>query len=337
MPHVTIEQFEQLIRRDPARRGLIAHEATYGRLCAGHLAEAAVHLADHAVHVGLITGFYIPHAQPPAAETDGPLGSLMLAHALHSIGVDVTILTDDCCVGAVRATASATGFDTDSLLIYPHNSPEWVQAFFTTGRGRNITHLIALERVGPSHTLESLSRQQRDTPPPLELFTTLVPAAARDRCHNMRGQVIDEHTADMHRLFDELHRYRPEARTIGIGDGANEIGMGVIPWEELHRRLDEEHAARIPCRVPTTWNIVAGTSNWGGYALAAAVLLLRSAVDNLRDWNSAQQFAVLRHIVEHGPAVDGATARHEPTVDGLPFRTYIQPWEGIRRLLGFTD
>ena len=91
---------------------------------------------------------------------------------------------------------------------------------------------------------------------------------------------------------------------------------------------------RIPCRISTDWTIIAGTSNWGGYALAAAVLLLRDAVDALDEWDAAQQLAVLTHIIEHGPAVDGCTARREATVDGLPFATYIQPWEGIRRLLG---
>ncbi|QDU43702.1 hypothetical protein Mal52_21780 [Symmachiella dynata] len=39
-------------------------------------------------------------------------------------------------------------------------------------------------------------------------------------------------------------------------------------------------------------------------------------------------------MCNHGPAVDGVTRRQEPTVDGLPFLTYIQPLEGIRQLLG---
>jgi hypothetical protein len=43
---------------------------------------------------------------------------------------------------------------------------------------------------------------------------------------------------------------------------------------------------------------------------------------------------VLEQLVAEGPAIDGMTRRREPTVDGLPFATYIQSWLGIRRLLG---
>jgi hypothetical protein len=335
LPKQIIEQFERLIRRDPAKRGLISGEEEHGPLCAGHLGEAAFHLAKHATHVGLVTGFYVPHGQPPAAETDGPPGTLMLARALESLGVEVTVLTDELCFPAVKAAACATGFDTESLVVFPRDSHSWLPKFFATGRGRNLTHLISVERPGPSHTMESLPQQQRTAEPPLEHFSKLVPVASQNCCHNMRGRPIDEHTAETYRLFDELPEHRPEAKTIGIGDGGNEIGMGSIPWEELHRRLDGEQAARIPCRIATDWTIVAGVSNWGAYALAAAVLLARNQVDFLKDWDADRELSIITQMVKHGPAVDGITARAEPTVDGLPFETYIQPWSGIRRLLRF--
>ncbi|MBT4867063.1 MAG: DUF4392 domain-containing protein [Planctomycetaceae bacterium] len=335
MPKQIIEQFERLIRRDPANRGLIAGEEVHGPLCAGHLTEAAFHLAEHATHVVLLTGFYVPHGQPPAAETDGPPGTLMLARALESLGVEVTVLTDELCFPAVQAAATATGFDAESLVVFPHESHSWLPDFFEIGRGRSLTHLISVERPGPSHTLESLPQQRRTAEPPLDHFSGLVPAASQNRCHNMRGRPIDEHTAETYRLFDQLLKYRPDAKTIGIGDGGNEIGMGAIPWEELHRRLDGEQAARIPCRIATDWTIVAGVSNWGAYALAAAVLLARNDVEFLRDWDADRELSIITQIVKHGPAVDGITARAEPTVDGLPFETYIQPWSGIRRLLRF--
>jgi hypothetical protein len=35
--------------------------------------------------------------------------------------------------------------------------------------------------------------------------------------------------------------------------------------------------------------------------------------------------------------VDGVTRRREPTVDGLPFLTYIQPWAAIRAKLGLAE
>ncbi len=335
MPAELIKQFERLIRRDPACRGLIGSEEQFGPLCVGHLEMAAEHLSESATHVAIVTGFFVPHGDPPAAETDGPLGALMLACALEQIGAKTVILTDDNCLNTILEGANAVGFCLERVLSYPHNCPAWRHEFFTEGLGRQLTHLIAIERVGPSHTLKSLAHQSRPTQPPIEEFRNSVPVESYDHCHNMRGQIIDEHTADMHLLFEDLKQFRPEARTIGIGDGANEIGMGAIPWEELKRRLPGENTGCIPCRIPADWNIIAGTSNWGGYALAAATLLLRNQTDYLRDWDLDHQSRLLEHIIEHGPAVDGATARREATVDGLPFLTFIQPWEGIRRLLGF--
>ena len=332
-----ISRIDALIRRDPARRGLIGSESEYGPLCAGHLAAAAAHLAEFGTHVVIATGFYVPHAEPPAAETDGPLGALMLADVLHAVGIDATVITDDFCEGVLVAAAAAVGFPADRVLVFQHGSDEWLEDFFVSGPGRDLTHLIAIERVGPSHTAESLGQQTRTTPAPIDEFHARVPVESHNRCHNMRGIAIDEHTADMHRLFEVLQEYRPDAKSVGIGDGANEIGMGVVPWEELVCRLENPDSGQIPCRIATDWNIVAGTSNWGGYALAAATMLLRQQTEILRDWDVDRQLRVLEHIVEHGPAVDGVTGRQQATVDGLPFLTYIQPWQGIRRLLQIDD
>ncbi|MBW3539007.1 MAG: DUF4392 domain-containing protein [Planctomycetes bacterium] len=329
-----IEEFDRLIRRDPARRGLIGGDGRFGPLGVGQLALAAEHLAQHARHAALVTGFFVPHATPPAAETDGPPGTLLLAQALEALGVRTCVVTDSHCAGAVAAAAEAFDYDRSRLIVPPRDG-HWIEGFFLDGPGRDLTHLIALERVGPSHTRASLIAQIRELGAPVELFEARVPVQTHGRCHNMRGQAIDEHTADLHRLFDEVRTFRPEAKTIGLGDGGNEIGMGSIPWEELVARLEGEHAVCIPCRVATDWNILAGTSNWGGYALAAAVLALAGREDVLRPWDREHQRQAIEHMVAHGPAVDGCTGRQEATVDGLPFLTYIQPWEGIRRLLGF--
>jgi hypothetical protein len=331
-----IIEFDRIIRRDPARRGLIG-SADCEALCAGHLADAAAHLAQNAASVVLATGFYVPHGQPPAAETDGPPGAVRLAMALEALGVETLILTDRLCLQAVACAARASGYPESKLLEHPHASPDWIDEFFDRGPGSKLSHLIAIERVGPSHTRESLVAQARTTAAPVERFLSLVPAETRGRCHNMRGRMIDEHSADIHELFEQARRRRPQVRTIGVGDGGNEIGMGAVPWEDLCRRLDTDHGPRIVCRVATDWNIVAGTSNWGAYALAASLHCLRGSAEALRPWGAEHERRVLEAMVANGPAVDGVTGRREATVDGLPFLTYIQPWEGMRRRLGLTE
>lgn len=333
--HECLAEIDRSIRCDSARRGLFGTEREFGPLCPGHLGQAAQSIARTGQAVGIVTGFFIPHGEPPAAETDGPLGAVVLADILQRIGVSVRLITDELCHGALVAAARAAGIPPESVLASPLHSANWRSEFFESPFGRELTHLVAVERVGPCHSLESLARQLRTTTPPIDEFRRLVATEYCDCCHNMRGAAIDAHTGDLHELFVEIRELRPAAKTIGIGDGANEIGMGVIPWEDLVCRLAGDYRGRVPCRIGTDWNILAGTSNWGGYALAAAILLLRGDVEPLRRWDGNFQQRVLQKLVEHGPSVDGVTGRQELTVDGLPFAIYIQPCDEIHRLLGF--
>jgi D-glutamate cyclase len=341
----TLAEMERLIRRDPARRGLISSESTWGPLCPGHLAHAARHLSEQGRRAIIVTGFFIPAASPPSAETDGPPGAALLAAALMRAGLSVQIVTDEPCRQAVEVAAREMGLSQEvrlSTIPAAHDEQEaWcAEMLEETGHRQPLTHLISLERVGPSHTRASVRSQLRaegvSDSHRLADFEQLVPEADRNHCHNMRGECIDAHTAPLHRLF-ELAANRGSIRTIGIGDGGNEIGMGSIPWHELHRRLSGPGAARVPCRIATDWTIVAGVSNWGGQALAAATLLLANKVDAARSWTTDQQHQALERLVTEGPAVDGITRLQQPTVDGLPFLTYIQPWEGLRRLMGFAN
>jgi hypothetical protein len=339
MPNELISRLDAIIRRDPAGRGLLSAEPELPPICPGHLAEASAHLAECGRHIAIVTGFFISRGEPPAAETDGPPGALLLAESLRRAGIDTTIVTDGFCWSAVAAAARATGFPLDRIAKYPQPSTDdrqstatWRRDFFDAHA--DLTHLIAVERIGPAHTLESVRRSARQGPAAVRHFESIVPVESRDCCHNMRGEIVDEFTGDLHRLFEELARHRPAGKTIGIGDGGNEIGMGSIPWADLVQHLGGETSARIACRVPCDWNIVAGTSNWGAYALAAAVLDLRGMTNLLRPFTAEHQRCVLEAIVENGPAVDGVTRRREPTVDGLPFETYIRSWHDTRHVLG---
>ncbi len=153
--HELIKQIERLIRRDPARRGLIGTESMFAPLCVGHLAEFGARVA-------IVTGFFVPHAQPPAAETDGPLGAVLLATALTQAGMETVILTDEYCFGALLAASDAAGYPTKRVLAYSDDS---LNTFYNDGFGTRTTHLIAIERVGPSHSLDSLKRQLRQADP----------------------------------------------------------------------------------------------------------------------------------------------------------------------------
>jgi hypothetical protein len=329
-------ELERLIRRDPGRRGLIEAEETREPLCPGHLAAAADHLARFGRSVWIVTGFFIPAGQPPAAETDGPPGAALLAKVLSDCGLRVELLTDRPCASAVAVAAEQYALPHDCVGVCPLRPPdanEWLDRRVRMAAAEGLTHLIAVERVGPSHSLSSFAGSRSLHDPAVQAFCREVPAEHWDRCHNMRGEIIDDHTGPLHGLFLRIAAELPHVRTIGIGDGGNEIGMGSIPWDELRSRLAGPAAPLVPCRIPTDWTILAGVSNWGAQALAAGVCRLRGTADGCTPYDTDAEQRRMLAVVQRGPAVDGVTRLQQPTVDGLPFLTYIQPWEAMRRWL----
>src|SRR4051812_47796284 len=100
-----LRQVRDLIQEDVGNRGLRTDpDANLITACPDDFAAACRSLATTAHPVaGIVTGFYIPTAQPSAGETDGPLGALFLARALVPLGIKVILLTDDFCVQALQA------------------------------------------------------------------------------------------------------------------------------------------------------------------------------------------------------------------------------------------
>ncbi len=288
-----------LIQEDTGNRGLRADPADnlITRTAGDFEAACRSIAAAEKPALAVVTGFYIAHADPPCGETDGPLGALFLARALAPLGWSITLATDPSCEPALEAGVKACGLKSVSVLALPPARP--MDCLGNSGEG---THLIALERVGPSHH--------------------------DGRCYSMRGRDITAHTNPAHLLFEDAAR-RPGLTTIGIGDGGNEIGMGKIPREVIARNIPRGDL--IACRVPTDHLIVAGVSNWGAYGLAAGVGPRRGGPPDPARLGRERE--LLQIMVERGPLVDGVTARREATVDGLPFDRYARVLEQIGRIL----
>lgn len=257
----------------------------------GDLFRAARHLTVGSPAKALVvTGFFIPQAQEPAAETDGPLGAIEVCMALRAIGGDAWLVSDECCEPVIRPAAEAQ-LPADHVLIAPTESgafDSWMNGVIDMAKANDIDTIIYIERVGP----------------------------ARDgRPRNMRGVDITEWTAPLSRLTQmDLH-------TIGVGDGGNEIGMGRVAEYAIEGVV--AHGEDIACTVPTDQLIVSGTSNWGAHALVCAIRAMgRTEVEPYLapSWHQS----TLETIVSHG-GLDGVHMNNVPTVDGLnPDRYYAE-------------
>ena len=66
------------------------------------LTGAASSLVERGKKVVIVTGFYVPVGDPPATETDGPPGALTLAEGLKYLGMEVSLLSDEYTLSALK-------------------------------------------------------------------------------------------------------------------------------------------------------------------------------------------------------------------------------------------
>jgi hypothetical protein len=132
-------------------------------------------------------------------------------------------------------------------------------------------------------------------------------------------------TAPLHLLFQDPAWECPWV-TIGIGDGGNEIGMGLLPSEIVRDDIPNGHL--IAATTATDHLIVAGVSNWGGWGLLQAMALAKPDLSAalLKDFNPEKDHAFLVAAVEVGQAVDDSRVDRAATpvmsVDRLPWEDH---------------
>jgi D-glutamate cyclase len=290
-PQIAVDEIERVIQVDVGRHITPLFGAAKGGLqaAASALAEAP------APRVGLITGFYVPQGSPPAAETDGPVGTALLAKGLTEVGIPCRLATDEPCRSACVAAlagAGAIGVQVDATPV-----AETIAAW----RGAGITHAISIERCGRS---------------------------ADGSPRNMRGVDIGAYTAPL----DDLFAADPW-ETIAVGDGGNEIGMGSLPRGLIAQHVDLGET--IACVTPARYLIVAGVSNWGAYALLGALAVLRADWRErlLACLDETLDQAVLEATVNQGPAVDGVSRLRALTVDNLEMAIHHAKLREIRAVV----
>ncbi len=337
---------EAATHQDPCGRGLAAYRINDRWLDAGSLRRAAASLCT-ARKVAIVTGFPIVTPERVAAETDGPPGALYLAGILDALGVEVALIGDAICCKVLVAGLEHCSLKRIDLLEMPFepggpqdppracNDPPycahtdaWLAAFLSPPAATRLSHVVAIERAGPSHTVESLAAQARAGEPPVAEFLSFVPPQFRNVCQNMRGESVNGYVAKTHRLFEMLAERRPDVVSTALADGGNELGAGSLPWEVVARAVRGPAGGRVACRIPATHLLLAGVSNWAAYALGAAILGMCGEAAMLRSMNAEREAKLIEALVRAG-AVDGVTGRGEPTVDGLDFQSYLSVMEAI--------
>ncbi|MQG01510.1 MAG: DUF4392 domain-containing protein [SAR202 cluster bacterium] len=177
----------------------------------------------------ITTGFYILSAG--AAETDGPPGAIAIGVGLERLGYKVKYVADEHSSNLLRPYVAESSDVIDFPITTLPKSVQYAEDILNT---ENPSVLISIERCA---------------------------AAADGLYRNMRDLDISDQTAKVDLLFD-MH-----SKTIGIGDGGNEIGLGNV----IDGVAKSETLVSYPTVSKVTELIIASVSNWGGYGLLAAL------------------------------------------------------------------
>jgi D-glutamate cyclase len=287
-----IDGIEGLLHRDVGRGMQAIFQATAGGLWAAASALAAV----RSPRIGLLTGFFVPGGDPPAAETDGPAGAALMARGFIGAGLDCRLATDTECHSASRVALDQAG--ARSVPIDAVAPGEAMDALIERWRQERIDWVIAIERCGPG---------------------------SDGRPRNMRGIDISAHAAPLDRLFSA-----GPWQTIAIGDGGNEVGMGAVPRPIVAENVPL--GALIGCVVPADHLITAGVSHWGAYGILAALAVLRPdwSTAMLAGLDPVLDRSVVETMVRDGPAVDGVSLRQSATIDAHAMDVHHELLAAIR-------
>lgn len=254
----------------------------------------------------------------PVGETDGPPGAAALA-AVLTAGMSATpvFVTEAEYVENVAATALAAGLGIRDFEV-----------------ARRVPGTCAVAPFPANETAAQVAEEylKRYQPQAIIAVEKLGPNTA-GVAHTATGLPAGSSRARVETLFDLA---APRGiLTVGVGDNGNEIGCGAI-LEAVKQHKEYGAVCRCPCgqgiatRVGTDALVVAGTSNWGAYGIAAPIA---ASLGNPSLLHSAEvERRMLEECVRTGGA-DGSLGRHTVSVDGTPGSVQIALLELMRSVV----
>ena len=311
---------DRIVNLDIGKRGVDKLYAPARARCDEPLSAAAARSLTKLAagdRVLLVTGSLTrPWVSMKIGETDGPVGTAALARTLsYGFNAIPVVVTDTSLLDPIGTTLRAAGLAVVTLD----------EAKRATSNRRFCGVAVALGYPLPDDEARAEAKRLLDELGPKAVVAIeRAGMTVRGTYHNMLGQDYSEGRARIDYLVEAAgERHIP---TIGIGDGGNEIGMGAIA-EAVHKHVP--HGEILCARIATDVLLPAGVSNWGCYAIQAALAILTGNAE------LAHTAALEKHLIEAAAAaglVDGNTGKGEATVDGMPVEVHM----GIVQLLAAT-
>jgi hypothetical protein len=238
------------------------------------------------------------------AETDGPLGAAALARCLIlGIGARPIFVVDAVQKAIMEATCRGAGINiTDPERLEGTERSASIVTFPVEleAAKREAKHLIARYSPKAMIAIERRGRNEKG------IYHALP-----------KGRNMNDVEAKMVELFDAADK--DITLTIGIGDGANEIGWGIVN-DVIRRKIPNGDRCECGCgggigdTTTVDVMIAASVSNWGAYGVEACLAVLLESPELLH--SEKVEARMLRECIDAG-GIDGVTHLPEPGVDGM--------------------
>ena len=239
----------------------------------------------------------------PKGETDGPLGAAAIAHTLDAaLGAKPVMVAEERNMPPVLASTEAVGLMTADRALFDVRTGCVFASPFPLGAA-----------AGEAEATRLLDTFQ----PSAIVFVEKAGVNDHGLFHSILGTSrTDDMMANAHYLVP-LAAERGIV-TVGIGDGGNEIGFGMVveavreiqPFGRVGKNPAHGGVATV---TPADVLVSAAVSNWGAYGVAAMLAALVGNPDALHGPDAERR--MLLACVQAG-GMDGAVAKMVPLVDG---------------------
>jgi hypothetical protein len=240
-------------------------------------------------------------------ETDSPTGIASLARALSfGLGARPVYVGNEKELGPVMAAGTVAGISVmgrDAIEVHRRKNTALSMPFPLGEKGAEERALRVLDELQP----KAVIGVEKPGPNALGVW------------HSSSGVAYSGETQPhLHQILE--HARRRGILTVGIGDGGNEMGYGLIN-EEANRIYRQAYGADCQCgcgggqatAVATDVLVSAAISNWGAYGVSACLAYMMEDPFILQDAETERR--MLNAMVGAG-AVEALSAATIPWVDG---------------------
>ena len=265
----------------------------------------------------IVSGFRIPPLN--IQETDGVAGSAILSKCLKGLGFRPFIVIEDEAI-SIRSFSKALKVTQEETMILGEDF--LVKNYFNIKRGGvGIIPLNPKPKTGSWTQMYYLVRRLN---PSITIFVEKPSPNRKGVYHNMLGKDVTESHIDTQSLIQELRRN--SSLTVGIGDGGNEVGMGIIE-EAVRKYVPYGQICNCPCRggIASSLNtdelIVSSISDIGVYGLVSLLHYFEHVEECILNSNIIGA-AIIEAV--HAGAIDSFSLKRRPSVDGIPLQNITQ-------------